>query len=385
MGPLLLKSFEKLFEGPIKVLEAPNSQENTSITWLDVVEYARTNPNGFVLSDSRNEARVCQFWLKQFKVEISEDDYRLILSGGPERMIPTQALPEDELAELGTIEILEQRLSLLIKKADLVAGRARQLNYHLKGRRTAIQSRRAGLQQAEPGINHSHGTDTRQSANLFQSSNSSPLQTANGDSRGIHQDLLRQFLTDDRKSTSPRVKSSKPNPSSPDITVSGSAPVAHSHGKTIVKPPAILDDGTGGRYRPLMTAKVEKMARGEGIWPPCDRCRRLRMDCTKHLTACNGCTKKHAKCTWKDITQDEILYFTPMDATLTEDDTLQLEISPDTNLDPGLSGSSASLDMGSGNDDGGIFVVGHSKIHKTGGTPADHGVLTSPAAATGNP
>jgi hypothetical protein len=388
MGPLLLKSFEKLFEGPIKVLEAPSPQDGASITWLDVVEFAKSNPNGLALSDSRNEARVCQFWVKQCKVEISEDDYRLILSKGPERMIPTQALPEDELAELGTIDILEQRLTLLIKKADLVAGRARQLNYLLKGRRTTIQNRRAGLQQTESVANPSHGTDPRQPTNLFHSVNNSPMQTSNGDSRSIHQDLLRQFLTDDQKSTSPRAKPTKPNSVSPDVASLSGTPTAHSHGKTMMGQHAILDDGTGGQYRPLMTARVEKMIRGDGIWPPCDRCRRLRMDCTKHLTACSGCTKKHAKCTWKDMTQEEMLYITQMDASMAENGTLQVEIPTNANLDPGLSGSSgASLEIGSGNDDGTIFVVDHSKARKTGGTPADHSVLgqkAPPATVAGN-
>ena len=32
------------------------------------------------------------------------------------------------------------------------------------------------------------------------------------------------------------------------------------------------------------------------------------MDCTKYLTACAGCTKKHAKCTWNDISEEEVVY-----------------------------------------------------------------------------
>ena len=30
------------------------------------------------------------------------------------------------------------------------------------------------------------------------------------------------------------------------------------------------------------------------------------MDCLKNLTACQGCTKKHAKCSWKDVTDQEL-------------------------------------------------------------------------------
>lgn len=35
------------------------------------------------------------------------------------------------------------------------------------------------------------------------------------------------------------------------------------------------------------------------------------MDCLKNLTACLGCTKKHAKCSWKDVTDDELQNYTP--------------------------------------------------------------------------
>ena len=30
------------------------------------------------------------------------------------------------------------------------------------------------------------------------------------------------------------------------------------------------------------------------------------MDCLKNLTACMGCTKKHAKCSWKDVVDEEL-------------------------------------------------------------------------------
>jgi hypothetical protein len=58
----------------------------------------------------------------------------------------------------------------------------------------------------------------------------------------------------------------------------------------------------------MMAAKIEKLARGDPIYPPCDRCRRLKFECTKHLTACSACTKKHAKCSWKDIKEGERSY-----------------------------------------------------------------------------
>jgi len=59
-------------------------------------------------------------------------------------------------------------------------------------------------------------------------------------------------------------------------------------------------------HRAAMTAHVETLKKGERIMPPCDRCRRLQMDCVKNLTACQGCTRKHARCAWKDVRRDEL-------------------------------------------------------------------------------
>lgn len=62
----------------------------------------------------------------------------------------------------------------------------------------------------------------------------------------------------------------------------------------------------GGPYKAEMISRMETMKRGERVIPPCDRCRRLHMDCIKNLTACLGCTKKHAKCSWKEVSLDEL-------------------------------------------------------------------------------
>lgn len=35
------------------------------------------------------------------------------------------------------------------------------------------------------------------------------------------------------------------------------------------------------------------------------------MDCLKNLTACLGCTRKHAKCSWKEVTDDELRDYIP--------------------------------------------------------------------------
>lgn len=72
-------------------------------------------------------------------------------------------------------------------------------------------------------------------------------------------------------------------------------PKSHHHEK---------DDG--GPFKIEMVARMEELQRGERILPPCDRCRRLHMDCLKNLTACMGCTKKHAKCSWRDVKEEEL-------------------------------------------------------------------------------
>jgi hypothetical protein len=61
-----------------------------------------------------------------------------------------------------------------------------------------------------------------------------------------------------------------------------------------------------GPYKVEMVARMETLKRGDRVLPPCDRCRRLHMDCIKNLTACAGCTKKHAKCSWRDVRDTEL-------------------------------------------------------------------------------
>lgn len=66
------------------------------------------------------------------------------------------------------------------------------------------------------------------------------------------------------------------------------------------------DKDDGGPFKVEMVHRMESLTKGERIMPPCDRCRRLHMDCLKNLTACMGCTKKHAKCSWKEVRESEL-------------------------------------------------------------------------------
>jgi len=296
VGPLLLKSFEKLFDGPIKVIQPSFGLDQSPVSWLDIITFARTNPSEFVISESKPGVRACRFWLKGGQVEISEDDYRLVVSGGPERMIPTQAIPEDETAELGTLNILESRLAVLIKKADAVASKARQLNYHLKGRKSAVLGRKAAEQQDEA---------RRFSPQPFSAVNARTPNLPNSEAAKVQKQLLEQFTTRERRPSTqhPRPKAGRIS-TEPDTTFyafRGPEPDAR---RTLTP----SDDGTEGQHRLLMASKIEKLRRGDAVFPPCDRCRRLKFDCTKHLTACQACTKKHAKCSWRDIQEGELEY-----------------------------------------------------------------------------
>ena len=117
LGPILIKRFERLFDGPPKVLKT-HGKEGTSVTWLDVVEFARHKPEQFNLEKMRDGVRVCQFYTKQSRVEISEEDYLLIASSMPQKLIPAQLIAEDEEKELGTLEILERNIGHVVQLAD---------------------------------------------------------------------------------------------------------------------------------------------------------------------------------------------------------------------------------------------------------------------------
>jgi hypothetical protein len=117
LGPILMKRFEKLFDGPPKVIKN-HGKEGATVTWLDVVEFERSKPEQFTLAQMSEGVRVCQLYTKQCRVQISEEDYLLISSKMPQKLIPPQPVIEDEEKELGTLEILEQYLGTIVQMAD---------------------------------------------------------------------------------------------------------------------------------------------------------------------------------------------------------------------------------------------------------------------------
>ena len=78
-------------------------------------------------------------------------------------------------------------------------------------------------------------------------------------------------------------------------------PTKHNFSRPL--PPALESSQP---FRPLCQAHMDSIPRGTRVIPPCDRCRRLRMDCVKNLTSCGGCTRKHARCHWRDVTREEL-------------------------------------------------------------------------------
>lgn len=320
-GPKLVKAMEGLFEGPISVQQREHNAG--SVTWLDVVQFAKASPNEFNLT-ATDRGRCCTFPLNGNQVEITEDDWRLIANGTLDRfnLSPTQPLDEDEHLEVATLEILEQRLQVLIKKADEVARKARQLNYHLSGRKAAINSRRTSTQSPPTRYTGFTPHNHQQQTQLSRSSSAYDLKT----------DLLQQFTADSTSQIRPgSARITQNSASLPSTPVIQQGPSINSNTKHSVQPlhiggraspaagpehqqhqqpppPRALPEDPSSAHRPLITTRIEKLTRGDPIHPPCDRCRRLRVQCIKHLTACQGCTKKHAKCSWKSVTEDEIAW-----------------------------------------------------------------------------
>ncbi|KAG6997591.1 hypothetical protein G7Y79_00039g075530 [Physcia stellaris] len=358
LGPMLLKKFERLFDGPPKVLRS-HGKEGTSITWLDVVEFAKNKPEQFNLEKTRDGVRVCQFYTKQSRVEITEDDYELIASGMPAKLIPQQPIAEDEEKELGTLEILSKNIEHIVQLADQVSARARQINHRLKHRQKAINSRREAEASASSPFSprsfaskvadmgqsgYQANGDTRASmspSSGFTAVNSRHTEQSNGNtpsfgaSGAIRAELLSKFFTNServpnnqeydpsrrssnlstsrakggetkanaRSAIESEYSSAAINSASPNPVPIPSTPSSLLHP---AKPSTADRSDDSGPYKAEMVSRMELLQRGDRVIPPCDRCRRLHMDCLKNLTACLGCTKKHAKCSWKDVTDEEL-------------------------------------------------------------------------------
>ncbi len=99
----------------------------------------------------------------------------------------------------------------------------------------------------------------------------------------------------------------QPHTTSPFPTASTSLPTTNSSSSFHTTLLAKEKERDEGPYKAEMVSRMESLKKGDRVLPPCDRCRRLHMDCLKNLTACVGCTKKHAKCSWRDVREEELL------------------------------------------------------------------------------
>jgi hypothetical protein len=296
-GPRLLRGIEKFFDGPINTSQSQPFSD--PICWLDVVSYTRSNPKEYALVHKLDGTRWCQFMINGTQVEITDSDWRFICSDALDRFPLDQPLEEDEAAEMATLEILEQRASMLQKKADEVAVRARGLSRRLSQRKQDIEHHRNGHHGTPtrlPGLSQTHGEPNC------------------GSSYDLHADLLQQFMAASASSPPPTRSTSEagqslgsgcrqsPSHSNSDRCV---APVSRSRQNSGCATDSITDNRADA-FRSLVTQRVDRLRKGESIDPACDRCRRLKIPCVKHLTACVGCTKKHAKCSWRTLTDDEV-------------------------------------------------------------------------------
>ncbi|KAK0318838.1 hypothetical protein LTR82_010260 [Friedmanniomyces endolithicus] len=387
LGPILIKRFERCFDAPPKVVASHHKGAATSaeesghqITWLEVIEFARSHPSQFTLSTFSEGKRVCQFYYpqKQFRVQISEEDFLFINSGRCQELIPPLPIWEDEEKEVGTCDVLEAKLKELTNLADMVAARTRQLSHRLKGRRAAILERRADGGSGTPakiGAQQTTTAPTLASSSGFVPVNSSlekaggDIDTSTGSFAAVRSELLKHFESLPQNHANPRphsrhhsttahadhhlplvtkhaenlhprdeaassnsslspvppnlpteplsfyVTDSIPNahnsrapttgqhgpPTGGQTFTLGSTPLKHNFSRPL--PPALESSQP---FRPLCQAHMDGLPRGHRVLPPCDRCRRLRMDCVKNLTSCGGCTKKHARCHWRDVSREEL-------------------------------------------------------------------------------
>ena len=324
-APRLIKAVESAFEGPILTSPPHSAQAPNSVRWPDIIQYARANPSGITTGTLPGGGRVCQFHLKGVQVEVMEDDWRLIATGALDGMIPEGPLEEDEAAELATVDILEARLEGVTRAAEEAVARAKNLAFALAGRRSGILARGEahGSARGFQAVNDGHPGIRRKKA----SGRAGPMVGEAGD---LHAELLKQFSATSPSPNafprpvytiatgphmaghvlSPIPNHAAPHPAYPIVSpTTRYPPLAPSGRLPAPTPPSRKDsvpDEADSAHRPLIMSMVETLGKGEGIAPPCDRCRRLRQGCVKHLTACQGCTRKHAKCTWRNASEAEI-------------------------------------------------------------------------------
>lgn len=119
LGAMIVKRFERMFDGAPKVMGGRSQEASTTVaTWLDIVDLAASTLERYTMLQDQDGSRVCELEVKGQKVHINEEDWLMVKSGLPQKMIPPQPIAEDEEKELGTLEILEGAVAQISHLAD---------------------------------------------------------------------------------------------------------------------------------------------------------------------------------------------------------------------------------------------------------------------------
>lgn len=218
---------------------------------------------------------------------------------------------------------------------------------------TAVNLRHAGAGEADPRPQATGGGESvrNHTAELFATPNTQNATIINGKSMKdasptVRAELMKKFLTPSEREagltedtirrssfsaarTATMHTSPAENPRSDSLELVGSGGTAKNP-PTVAIPntpaslmphlkPSTLERDDGGPFKSEMVRRMDNMWKGDRVIPPCDRCRRLHMDCLKNLTACMGCTKKHAKCSWKEVKAPELQGLAPPPASVEKD------------------------------------------------------------------
>lgn len=208
--------------------------------------------------------------------------------------------------------------------------------YHINGRRRSSLSPSSGFVAVNSRQNDQENYAQEPSRTAINGA------SAHGASAATRAELLGKFFTTNERAmpampaveceqpsrrasiTTPRNSSAKSRNNKPttaepvdyaSILLNSASPVPIPNTPSSLLPyskPANERHDDSGPYKAEMVNRIELLQRNDRIVPPCDRCRRLHMDCLKNLTACMGCTKKHAKCSWKDVNDEELRDNPPM-------------------------------------------------------------------------
>lgn len=310
----MLKGVDKFFEGPVRII--PQQPYAHTIKWTDILQHARTSPQDFVPTTLRDGTRVCYFYYNGFKVEISDVDWQVICSGILERLPWNRSMAVDELAEVATVNLLQQRSCVLYYKACEIAEAARELYHGTTQRKLAIPRYWEQSQSVDAGPLISPSNLQAPAPSYEQqpdmpgqcvTSSPSPSVAASGAGAGASADTGAVSGsgagsgsgsgsgTSASASISAGPSKNSRSPRSPECSPNKRETRAAKR-----KREAIRD-----AIQPTMIQKMARLHRGDEIRPACDRCRRLNMYCFKNLTACVGCEKRHAKCTWKGAPDED--------------------------------------------------------------------------------